>query len=62
MLVTLLFILIVSYILGCCVWLMFEKFAAQNEAAADDNGEVIDKTEEKDDGDKAAETGSPAKK
>lgn len=46
MLVILLVVLIVFYVLGCLIRFMFDSFAMQNEAKADAEGEVIDKTDE----------------
>ena len=54
MLVILLVVLIVFYILGCLIRFMFDSFALQNEAKADAEGEVIDKTDEDESSDEKA--------
>ena len=46
MLIILLAVLVIFYVIGSFLRFMFDSFAEQNEAKADSEGEVIDKTDE----------------
>ena len=46
MLIILLAVLVIFYVIGSLLRFMFDFFAEQNEAKADSEGEVIDKTDE----------------
>ncbi len=55
MLLALFIVLLVFYILGCIIKRIMEAFAAENEARAKEEGEVIEKEADEENGEKASD-------
>lgn len=55
MLLALFIVLLVFYILGCIIKRIMDNFAAENEARAKEEGEVIEKESDEEKGEKSSE-------